>query len=179
MAETALTFGKSTMSRTLDQFAADCRRILAADSGLEGRERVRALLGEVCSDAAFVATYLSDHVSVRQILYEDPELGFCIVGHVEHSSRQSRPHDHGPTWAIYGQAAGETVMTDWAIVAPPPSGGLPGKARRVRDYTLKPGSAHVYNEGDVHSPWRNGPTRLLRVEGRNLEHIYSAFFEAI
>jgi hypothetical protein len=140
MAETALTFGKSTMSRTLDQFAADCRRILAADSGLEGRERVRALLGEVCSDAAFVATYLSDHVSVRQILYEDPELGFCIVGHVE---------------------------------------GLPGKARRVRDYTLKPGSAHVYNEGDVHSPWRNGPTRPLRVEGRNLEHIYSAFFEAI
>ena len=37
----------------------------------------------------------------------------------------------------------------------------------------------VYNEGDVHSPWRNGPTRLLRVEGSNLDHICSAFFEAI
>jgi hypothetical protein len=167
------------VSYTLDQFAAECHRILAADSGLDGREGVRALLGEVCSDKAFVATYLSDHVSARQILYEDPELGFCIVGHVEHNSRQSRPHDHGPTWAIYGQAAGETVMTDWAIVSLPPAEGLPGKARRVREYALTPGSAHVYNEGDVHSPSRNGPTRLLRVEGSNLDYICSAFFEAI
>jgi hypothetical protein len=167
------------MSYTLDQFAAECHRILAADSGLEGRERVRALLGEVCNDKVFVATYLSDHVSMRQILYEDSELGFCIVAHVERNSRQSRPHDHGPTWAIYGQAAGETVMTDWVIVSPPPSKALPGKARRVRDYTLTPGSAQIYNERDVHSPRRNGPTRLLRIEGCNLEYIYSAFFEAI
>jgi hypothetical protein len=167
------------MPYTLDQFAADCHRILAADHGLEGRERVRALLSEVCRDKAFVARYLSDEVSARQILYEDPELGFCIVGHVEHDSRQSRPHDHGPTWAIYGQAAGETVMTDWAIVSPPPNEDLPGKARRLRDYTLTPGSAHVYNEGDVHSPRRNGATRLLRVEGRNIENICSAFFEPI
>ena len=65
------------MSYTLDRFAAESHRILAADSGLEGREQVRALLGEVCCDKAFVGTYLSDHVSTRQILYEDPELGFC------------------------------------------------------------------------------------------------------
>ncbi|HEY7243928.1 MAG TPA: hypothetical protein VH678_08600 [Xanthobacteraceae bacterium] len=167
------------MSYALDQFAAECHRILAADSGLEGRERVRALLTEICSDKAFVATYLSDDVSARQILHEDPDLGFCILGHVEHGSRQSRPHDHGPTWAIYGQAEGETIMTDWAIVSPPPGDGLPGKARRVRDYTLTPGSAQVYNEGNIHSPRRNGPTRLLRIEGRNLEYICSAFFEAI
>lgn len=111
--------GKSTLSCTLEQFAAECHRLLAVDAGPEGRERVRALLGEVCRDKAFVATYLSDDVSIRQVLYEDAELGFCIVGHVEHDSRQSRPHDHGPTWAIYGQAAGETVMTDWVIVSPP------------------------------------------------------------
>jgi hypothetical protein len=33
------------MSYTLDRFAAESHRILAADSGLEGREQVRALLG--------------------------------------------------------------------------------------------------------------------------------------
>src|SRR5262245_53293702 len=167
------------MSYTIEQLAAQCHRILAADSGPAGRERVRDLVGEVCRDKSFVAAYLGDDVSERQVLYEDPELGFCIVGHVEHKSRQSRPHDHGPTWAIYGQAAGETVMTDWAIVSPPPREGLPGKVRHVRDYTLLPGSAQVYNEGDVHSPGRNGPTRLLRIEGRNFEQICSAFFEAI
>ena len=56
------------MSYTLDQFAAEFHCILAADSGLEGREQVRALLGEVCYDKMFAATYLSDYVSTRQIL---------------------------------------------------------------------------------------------------------------
>jgi hypothetical protein len=54
-------------------------------------------------------------------------------------------------------------MTDWVIVSPP-SEGLPGQAQRVRDYTLTPGSTQVYNEGDIHSPRRRGPTRLLRIE---------------
>jgi hypothetical protein len=167
------------MSYTLEQFAAECRRILATDSGAGGRERVRVLLGEVCGDKDFVATYLGDDVSERDILYEDPELGFCIVGHVEFTSRLSRPHDHGPTWAIYGQAAGETVMTEWEIVSAPPNKNEPGKARRARVYTMTPGSAYVFNEGCVHSPWRNGPTRLLRVEGQNIAYIRSAHYEEI
>jgi hypothetical protein len=166
------------MRHGFERFAAKCHGILAADSGAVGRARIRALLGEVCSDREFVDTYLSDDVSARQILYEDPELGFCIVGHVDYNARQGRPHDHGPTWAIYGQAAGETVMTDWAVVSRPTK-RLPGKARQVREYVLKPGSAHVYNEGDVHSPRRDGPTRLLRIEGCNIEHVCSAFFEPV
>lgn len=36
------------MSYTLDRFPAECHRTLAADSGLEGRERLRALLGGGC-----------------------------------------------------------------------------------------------------------------------------------
>jgi hypothetical protein len=31
--------------------------------------------------------------------------------------------------------------------------------------------AHVYNEGDVHSPRRDGPTRLIRIEGQNTDRI--------
>jgi predicted metal-dependent enzyme (double-stranded beta helix superfamily) len=171
--------GVAPMSYTIEQFAAECRRILAADSGPAGREEVRALLGAVCSDEDFVATYLGDDVSERQILHEDPELGFCIVGHVEQPPRLSRPHDHGPTWAIYGQAAGETIMLEWEIVSPPPSADMPGKARRVRGYTMTPGSAHIFNEGEVHSPFRCGSTRLLRVEGSNLDHICSAHYEEV
>ena len=167
------------MSHTLDQFVGECRRILVADAGPAGREQVRALLSTVCSDPDFVSTYLSDDVSEREVFYEDPDLGFCIVGHVDHASRLSRPHDHGPTWAIYGQAAGETIMTEWEIVSPPPSDDLPGKARRSREYVMTPGSAYIYNEGDVHSPWRRGTTRLLRVEGSNIAYICSAHFEEI
>jgi hypothetical protein len=43
--------------------------------------------------------------------------------------------------------------------------------RHVRAYRLTPGMAHVYNEGDVHSPRRDGPTRLIRIEGRNMDKV--------
>ena len=47
----------------------------------------------------------------------------------------------------------------------------PGRVRHARSYTLKPGMAHVYNEGDVHSPRREGPTRLIRIEGKNMDKV--------
>ena len=166
------------MPHTLETLAAECRAILAADPGPDGRAKLCALIARACADPDFVSVYLDDTVSARQILYEDAELGFCIVGHVDRQSRLSKPHDHGPTWAIYGQAAGETMMADWTPVEPP-DGAVPGKARHLRDYVLKPGAAHLYNEGDVHSPRREGLTRLLRIEGCNLENIYSNWYEPI
>jgi hypothetical protein len=61
-------------------------------------------------------------------------------------------------------------MTDWELVEPA-SENKPGKVRRARTYTLTPGMAFVYNEGDLHSPRRSGPTRLIRLEGKNVETI--------
>ncbi len=52
-----------------------------------------------------------------------------------------------------------------------PSGDQPGKVRKVRDNSLTPGVAHVYNEGVLHSPRREGDTRLIRVEGQNLKGV--------
>src|ERR1700680_2544098 len=158
------------MGYTLERFSNECHRILAADPGVEGRKKVCALVQDVLKDEDFVATHLHDGVPERKILYEDPELGFCILGHVNHGAKQSPPHDHGPTWAIYGQAAGETVMTAWAMVSRA-SEGQTGKVRHVRDYSLTPGAAYVYNEGDLHSPRRAGSTKLIRIEGRNVEKI--------
>jgi hypothetical protein len=164
------TQGGQLMGYTLEQFSADCHRVLAADPGPEGRTKVCALVQKACADPAFVSQHLPDNAPERKILYEDPELAFCILGHVHHGAKQSAPHDHGPTWAIYGQAMGETVMTEWALVSPAGEGRT-GKVRHVRDYTLTPGAAHVYNEGDLHSPRRDASTKLIRIEGRNVEKI--------
>jgi hypothetical protein len=166
------------MGYTLEQFSAACHRILSDDPGVEGRKKVCALVEDVLKDERFVTTHLCDDVPERKILYEDPELGFCILGHVNHDARESKPHDHGPSWAIYGQARGETVMSDWALVEPA-APDKPGKVRLVRKYSLTPGMAYVYNEGDLHSPTRNGPTRLIRIEGRNLESIRRLAYEAV
>lgn len=166
------------MGYSLDRFSSECHRILVADPGVEGRKKVCALVQDVLKDEDFVATHLHDGVPERKILYEDPELRFCILGHVNHGARESKPHDHGPSWAIYGQARGETVMSDWALVEPAAE-DKPGKVRLVRKYTLTPGEAHVYNEGDLHSPSRSGSTRLIRIEGRNLEKIRRLAYEEI
>jgi predicted metal-dependent enzyme (double-stranded beta helix superfamily) len=158
------------MGYTLEGFAAACHRILTEHPGRAGRDQVCTLLKEVLKDETFVTAHLPDGGPERKILYEDPELGFCILAHLYASAKESAPHDHGPSWAIYGQARGETVMSDWAVVEPA-VGERPAKVRRARSYTLTPGAAHVYHEGDVHSPRREGPTRLIRIEGTNMDRV--------
>jgi hypothetical protein len=164
------------MTHDLEQFSAACQRILTAEPGPAGREKVCALVQEVLVDEAFVAKHLGDDVPERKILYEDPTLGFCILAHNYTGAKESLPHDHGPSWAIYGQAKGETMMNDWALITPATE-QQPGKVRHVKTYSLKPGMAHVYNEGDLHSPRREGPTRLIRIEGTNMDKVRRLKYE--
>lgn len=166
------------MAHTLESFAAECRKILKAENNPAGRSKVCSLLQQALKDEQFVAKNLTDATPERQILYEDPDLGFCILAHSYNGPKESNPHDHGPSWAIYGQAKGETSMNDWELLekATPEK---PGKVRKTRDYKLTPGSAHVYNEGDLHSPSRAGATRLIRIEGTNMEKVKRLKFEAV
>jgi predicted metal-dependent enzyme (double-stranded beta helix superfamily) len=166
------------MGYTLEQFSAECHRILSDHPGVEGRSEVCTLVMDVLKDDEFVATHLGDGVPERKILYEDPDLGFCILAHVYQGAKESKPHDHGPSWAIYGQARGETVMSDWALVEPAAE-DKPGKVRHVRSYALRPGMAHVYDVGDLHSPRRDGPTRLIRIEGTNMDKVRRLSYERV
>jgi hypothetical protein len=158
------------MATTLEQFAARCHEALKAQPGPEGRHRVCELVRGVLREPEFIAKYIPEGTPERKVLYEDPELGFTILAHGYRGAKSSSPHDHGPTWAIYGQAEGETIMTDWDPIERP-SSGKPGKARRVRDYTMTPGMAYLYEPGVLHSPRRAGSTRLLRIEGQNLDRV--------
>lgn len=164
------------MAYTLEQFAAACRQALEAEPDREGRRKVQALVQEVLKDEDFIARHLGDNGPERKILYEDPKLGFCILAHVYQGAKTSQPHDHGPSWAIYGQARGETEMTDWALIESA-SEGKAGKVRQARTYTLTPGMAHVYHEGDLHSPRRAGPTKLIRIEGQNMDKVHRLSYE--
>jgi hypothetical protein len=164
------------MPQTLDGFAAQCRKILLAENNPAGRSKVCALLQDALKDEDFVASNLPDSTPERKILYEDPDLGFCILAHNYKGPKESAPHDHGPSWAIYGQARGVTSMSDWELLEAA-SAEKPGKVRKKREYKLTPGVAHVYNEGDLHSPARADSTRLIRIEGTNMERVKRFKFE--
>lgn len=149
------------MTLTLDKLAAQVREVLARENTPAARQQVAGLLAAALADPAFVAAQFNSAVGDRKVLYEDEQLGFCIVAHEFAGAKVGGPHDHGPSWAIYGQAAGETRMREYEPVAP-------GKVRETRSYLMRPGDVHVYNEGDIHAPSRDASTRLLRIEGMNL-----------
>ena len=157
------------MSYSLEQFGSDIREALKAEPGTAGKEAVCKLVAKVLLDKEFVDRHLTaDQCKPRKVLYEDPELGFCICGHVYENPAHGSPHDHGSSWAIYGLAVGDTEMTDWQIVQKG-DGASPTLVKPKTVYVMRPGDAHFYDVGVVHSPKRDGLTKLVRIEGKNLD----------
>jgi hypothetical protein len=159
------------MAYTLEQLSVDIRGALKADPGPAGKEAVCKLVSKVLLDRGFVDKHLTaDQCKPRKVLYEDPELGFCICGHVYEKPAHGAPHDHGPSWAIYGLAVGDTEMTDWRIVKKGEN-GEPTLVEPEKVYVMRPGDSHFYDVGVVHSPKRDSLTKLVRIEGENLDRI--------
>ncbi len=159
------------MAYTLENLAADCNQALKNDPGPSGREQMAGHLETALADSEFVAAQFPASNDVqRQVIYEDPDFGFCIFAHVYEGAKASNPHDHADSWAIYGQADGVTEMTDWRKVKEP-AGGEPGLVEAESVYDLAPGSAKFYDIGVLHSPRREATTRLIRIEGKNLDGV--------
>ena len=69
-------------------------------------------------------------------------------------------------------------LSDWEIVEPA-SEAKPGRVRRKKVYSLKPGMAHLYNENEVHSPKRVAATGLIRIEGTDTQKLKRLPYKAI
>jgi hypothetical protein len=161
------------MAYTLARLAADIREALDSDPASAGKKKVCEHVARALADATFLAVHLPDRAPgapPREILYEDPDLGFCICSHVYDGPADGAPHDHGPSWAVYGQAAGATEMTDWRIVRTGDA-GQPTLVEPAKTYVMRPGDARLYDVGAVHSPKRDAPVKLLRIEGQNLDRV--------
>src|SRR5207247_8495205 len=106
LARLSATHPEIAMAHTLENFAAECHKLLAAEPGPKGRQKVCDLLKDALKDPAFVAANIPEGTPERKIIYEDPKLGFCILAHAYDGKKTSAPHDHGPSVANYGQAKG-------------------------------------------------------------------------
>lgn len=163
------------MAYELDQFISDCCSILARDSGPNGREEVRAHLERLLQNPEFIRSQEQAPRGLH-VLYEDPKLGFQILSHINGKARVSPPHDHGASWAIYGQATHYTDMIEWQRED---DGGDPkhAKLKPVKKYRLTPGHAGIYQDGKIHSIDYPDDARFVRVTGTNLDRIDRVRFD--
>ena len=164
------------MSYDLEAFTADCHAIFTRDPGPGGREEVRALLEKLLKNEAFVSKHCRDANPGLHLLYEDPDLEFQVLAHINENPRVSPPHDHGASWAIYGQATQYTDMTEWERTdnaADPAHATLKAK----KTYRLMPGHAGIYQDGTIHSIDYPAKSCFVRVTGTNLDRIARVMFD--
>jgi len=159
------------MTYTLDQFIADCKSSLTREPGPPGREQVRANLEKLLANPDFLAQYTGDDQPKGvKVLYEDPTLGFQVLAHINEKAHASPPHDHGASWAIYGQATKYTDMTEWAR-EDDRTDPKHAKLKPAKKYRLTPGHAGIYQDGAIHSIDYPDRARFVRVTGTDLEKI--------
>jgi hypothetical protein len=159
------------MAYTVEQFAADCRAILTQDPGPAGREQVIGKLRTLLMEDDFVAAHCGPDARVgSNLIYEDPELGFQVLAHVMDKGYAGGPHDHGASWAIYGQAVKHSDMTEWRRTD---DGSQEGKAdiESDREYRMERGDAGIFENGKIHSIAYPDGARFIRVTGCDLSTI--------
>jgi hypothetical protein len=66
---------------TLPSFAAQVRGVLQNQNTPAGHDKVAALLRDALADRPFVESLFDDASPERKVVYEDPQLGFCILAH--------------------------------------------------------------------------------------------------
>ena len=159
------------MNYSLENFCMDTKASLLSNPGTSGRKAVRAHLEKLLLNEAFIAEFLETQNGGKKVLYHDPETDFYVNAHgTDEGKRKGKPHDHGQSWAVYGQATGLTNMTVWDRTD---DGSDPKLAQIIERETfpLTPGKAALFDTGIIHSTAHPTAARWVRVTGTNLDLI--------
>ena len=165
------------MSYSLEQFCQDCREALTAQPGRAGRDAARGKLEALLIDEDFKAAYLGpDQETGVQTIFEDPELDFCVLTYRANADRTSPPHDHGNSWAIYGQAEKHTDMKIYNRLSGGDGAGE-AKLEMTKEFRLNPGMAGLFDVGEIHAIDHPAGSRFVRVTGTDLNNVERLRFD--
>ncbi len=159
------------MAQALQEFCSDARMILKAGASRAALEKVKASLACLLTDADFIKQQFADNAAIGlRRIYTDPDLGFEVLTYRWDKARNSQPHDHGDSWAIYGQVHEYTEMTEYERTddrSDPQRATLSAKSK----YRLNPGQAGIYWGRELHSTATPVGACYVRVTGTDLENI--------
>ena len=165
------------MAYSFDEFCSECRRTLAADPGPAGRQAIVGHLENLLANGDFIAEQLGpDQTPGRRIVYEDSELGFCIWFHNYDGTGGGPPHDHGASWAVYGQAVDHTEIKEFDRLDDASDADY-AELKVAREYPMERGKAALFDVGAIHSINFTAGGRVIRVTGTNLNKIPKLRFD--
>ena len=156
------------MVYTLDQFCSEVRTILETQTLPDALPQISERLGRLLSNPDFVAETFSDDMPPgRRALHHDRKTDFYVLVHVQEGAKTGKPHSHGASWAVYGNAREYTEMTEWRRTNPVSEAHAVLEA--VRKYRLGPGETQAYGPGVIHSTAHPKKVWVIRVTGTDLD----------
>jgi hypothetical protein len=158
------------MAYTLEQFCADTRAVLKAKPLVEALPRVAEDLSQLLANPAFVAeAFRGSTEPGKRELYHDGELDFYVLAHVQQGGKIGKPHSHGNSWAVYGNARAATDMTEWRRTNPETDDHV--ELVVASKYSLTPGQTRAYGPGVMHSTAHPQTAWVIRVTGTDLDRM--------
>jgi hypothetical protein len=158
------------MTYSLKNFCLDASAALKSKPLDEALPRIAEHLSTLLRNPAFVAETFKDETPPgKRELYHDPELDYYVLAHVQESGKKGKPHSHGTSWAIYGNAKNVTHMTEWRRVNPETDGHIEWAASSR--YGLSPGETRAYGPNVVHSTEHKQKAWVIRVTGTDLDKL--------
>jgi hypothetical protein len=158
------------MSYTLDNFCTDTRIMLKARPLTDALPQIADRLSRLLADPTFVAQTFTDAMPPgRTALHHDPELDFYVLAHVQEGGKTGKPHSHGTSWAVYGNAKNVTEMTEWRRINPETADHAELVA--ASKYNLRPWETRAYGPGVIHSTAHPEKAWVIRVTGTDLDNL--------
>ena len=157
------------MAYEFKTFCNDCRNAYDPINGKADLETIRENLENLLqNNLEFVEKHCGPSVEIGvHELYKDEVTGFIVYAHIQDKGRTSPPHDHGASWAVYGQAKKFTDMTEWRRLDDKSKDGY-AEIETTRSYRLEPGMAGKFGPHEIHQISFEDGARFVRVTGSDL-----------
>ena len=157
------------MAYALIDFSSDLNAILKT-KGVNGLSELAEKLEKLLANPDFVTqTFDEDTPKGKRTLYHDAATDAYVLAHVHHPHGRGKPHSHGESWAVYGNAKGYTLMTEWERANDEAEDHV--ALKQSAHYRLGEGEAHAYGPGVIHSTEHPQKAWVIRITGTNLGDI--------
>lgn len=157
------------------QFTDNLVGVLSA-KGIGGLDEIAAALRLLLRDPGLALFAFPDESQRKRVLFHDAGTDVYVQAHLQEPGKRGRPHSHGASWAVYGNIAGRTDMTEWRRVNP--LGEDHAVLEAASRYPLGPGDARAYPPHVIHSTEHPEKALVIRITGTDLDAIPRFHFDA-